>query len=99
LDLGFRADYQQERQVEGRKEGRARHFGDKGDFEAIVEYEPLKVKLLRGGKEQVVVNGQGLLHMEHFRTKRTEEAKTDEAPVAEGDAQAVVQTPLANPRA
>ena len=83
---------------EGKKDVRAT-FGDKGDFEVIVEYEPLKVKLLCGGKEQVILNGKGLLHMEHFRTKRAEEAKTDEAPVAEGDAQAVVQTPLENPRA
>lgn len=40
------------------------------------------------GKDQVVLSGQGLLpHMVHFRTKRAEEAKTDEAPVFEGDAQ------------
>ena len=73
---------------EGKKDVRAK-FGDKGDFEVVVEYEPLKLKLLRGGKEQVVLNGRGLLHMEHFRTK------PDEAPAVEGDAQAVVQTPPA----
>ena len=80
---------------EGKKDARVT-YGDKGDFEAIVEYEPLMIKLLRGGKEQVVLNGRGLLHMEHFRTKRTEEAKTDKAPVVEGEA---VQTPVADPRA
>jgi hypothetical protein len=77
---------------EGKKDVRAT-FGDNRDFEVVVEYEPLKVKLLRGGKEQVVLNGRGLLHMEHFRTKRVEEVKTD---AVEGDAQAVVQTPPAN---
>ena len=79
---------------EGKKDVRAK-FGDKGDFEVVVEYEPLKLKLLRGGKEQVVLNGRGLLHLEHFRTKRVEEAKTGEEPAVEGDAQAVVQTPPA----
>ncbi|KAJ6590144.1 glycoside hydrolase family 31 protein [Mycena vulgaris] len=38
-----------------------------------------KISLLRGGKEQVVLNGQGLLHMEHFRTKAVAETKTEEA--------------------
>ena len=74
-------------------------FGGKGDFEAIVEYEPLQMKLLRGGKELVVLNGQGLLHTEHFRTKRAEKAKTDEVLVVEGDAQAAVQIPLVDPMA
>lgn len=83
---------------EGKKDARAT-FGDKGDVEVVVEYQPLKVKLLRGGKEQVVLNGRGLLHMEHFRTKRVEEAKTDEEPAVEGDAQAVVQTPSENANA
>jgi alpha 1,3-glucosidase len=83
---------------EGKKDVRAT-FGDTGDLEAIVEYEPLKVKVLRGGKEQVVLNGRGLLHMEHFRAKRAEEAETDDAPVVERDVQAAMQTPLANARA
>ncbi|KAF8625151.1 hypothetical protein AX15_005536 [Amanita polypyramis BW_CC] len=76
---------------EGRKDVRAT-FGEKGEYEVVVEYEPLRVKLLRGGKEQVVLNGRGLLHMEHFRTKRIE-SKTSEAESVEGDAQAVVQAP------
>ncbi|CAL1712026.1 unnamed protein product [Somion occarium] len=52
----------------GKNEVRATH-GKKKDVEVIVAFEPLKVTLLRGGKEQVVLNGRGLLHMEHFRTK------------------------------
>ena len=74
---------------EGKKDVRAKF----GDLEVVVEYEPLRLKLLRGGKEQIVLNGRGLLHLEHFRTKRVEEAKTDKV---EGDAQAVVQTPPTN---
>ena len=35
----------------------------------MVEYEPLRVVLRRAGVEQVVINGRGLLHMEHFRNK------------------------------
>lgn len=39
------------------------------DVEVNVKFAPLKITMLRGGKEQVVLNGQGLLHMEHFRNK------------------------------
>ncbi|KAI0035606.1 glycoside hydrolase family 31 protein [Vararia minispora EC-137] len=39
--------------------------------EVVLEYEPLRVVVRRHGKEQVVINGRGLLHMEHFRTKET----------------------------
>lgn len=45
-----------------------------GDVEVVVEYEPLRVVLYRGGVEQVVINGRGLLHMEHFRVKEEEVA-------------------------
>ncbi|KAJ6631405.1 glycoside hydrolase family 31 protein [Mycena sp. CBHHK59/15] len=50
-----------------------------GNIEVVVAFEPLKISLLRGGKEQVVLNGQGLLHMEHFRSKVPEVSKTEEA--------------------
>ncbi|KAF8637558.1 hypothetical protein AX17_002744 [Amanita inopinata Kibby_2008] len=98
---------------EGKKDIRAT-FGEKGEYEVVVEYEPLRVSLLRSGKEQVVLNGQGLLHMEHFRTRQVEAHQTEEAPLpeageaveaagepvaVEGDAQAVVQAPPVNPRA
>jgi alpha 1,3-glucosidase len=56
-------------------------YGTKKDIEVVVSFQPLKVVLLRKGKEQVVLNGKGLLHMEHFRTKgSSEEAKSVDAP-------------------
>jgi alpha 1,3-glucosidase len=60
---------------------------------------PLRLSLLRSGKEQIVLNGQGLLHMEHFRQK-VEQNSTEENPPVEGDAEAG-QAPLKveNPRA
>lgn len=68
----------------GKKDVRA-VYGAKKDIEVVVSFAPLKVVLARNGQEQVVLNGQGLLHMEHFRTK-------EEAPTQEGDdAQKVVK--------
>ncbi|KAL0955609.1 hypothetical protein HGRIS_001845 [Hohenbuehelia grisea] len=83
-------------------------YGSKKEFEVVVTFEPLKVALLRNGKEQIVLNGQGLLHMEHFRTKAPEPApettSTDASAEATGEAsgevvggsedqaQAVIQT-------
>lgn len=52
----------------GKKEVRAT-YGKKKDTEVVITFEPLKVTLLRNGKEQVVLNGRGLLHLEHFRSK------------------------------
>ncbi|KAJ6491629.1 glycoside hydrolase family 31 protein [Mycena vitilis] len=78
----------------GKKDIRAKY----GNNEVVVAFQPLKISLLRGGKEQIVLNGQGLLHMEHFRTKAVEETKTEEAePVPEEDAEQVVMK--VNPRA
>jgi alpha 1,3-glucosidase len=84
----------------GKRDTRAAYSG----VEVVVEHEPLRVSLLRNGKEQIVLNGQGLLHMEHFRKKADEPTTTDEpAPepeeAAEGEA---AQAPLVkkeNPRA
>lgn len=58
--------------------------------EVVVSFDPLKVVLYRNGKEQVVLNGLGLLHLEHFRTK--DEPKTEEVRGPE-DAQTVMQAP------
>ncbi|KAG5650951.1 hypothetical protein H0H81_010429 [Sphagnurus paluster] len=86
----------------GKKDIRAA-YGPKKENEVVVTFAPLTVALLRNGKEQVVLNGQGLLHMEHFRTKTQEVTHTEEAAPQEGaeavsdDAQAVI-TPT-NPRA
>ena len=52
-------------------------YGTKQDIEVTVTFNPLRVSLLRNGKEQVVLNGQGLLHMEHFRTKTIAETKSE----------------------
>ncbi|KAF9262699.1 glycoside hydrolase family 31 protein [Marasmius fiardii PR-910] len=96
----------------GKKDLRA-VYGGKKDIEVVVQYEPFKVSLLRDGKEQVVLNGQGLLHMEHFRVKESqkeEEEKKEEEKNTEGEVtsdagaeQAVMQAELEakpeNPRA
>ncbi|KAA1470514.1 alpha-glucosidase [Dentipellis sp. KUC8613] len=77
----------------GRKDVRA-VYGPKKDIEVVIEYAPLRVVLRRNGKEQVVVNGRGLFHMEHFRKK--EEEKTVEAGEEGSDEQKVMEV---NPRA
>jgi len=56
-------------------------YGPKKDIEVVVSFDPLKVVLLRNGKENVVLNGRGLLHLEHFRTKGvSEEIKPEDVP-------------------
>lgn len=44
-------------------------YGAKKDISVVVNFNPLKITLLRGGKEEIVMNGDGLLHMEYFRNK------------------------------
>lgn len=79
-------------------------FGAKKENEVVVQYQPLRVALLRNGKEQVVLNGQGLMHMEHFRTKAPQVTTTEE-PAPEGIAdgseaeQVVVKQETLNPLA
>ncbi|PPR00069.1 hypothetical protein CVT24_008971 [Panaeolus cyanescens] len=73
-------------------------YGDKKDIQVIVAYNPLRISLVRNGKEQVVLNDNGLLHMEHFRTKQEPPAiaeGTEETP--SDDSQVVMQ--VENPRA
>jgi len=78
----------------GKKEVKVVYGEKKDQVEVTVEFEPLVVRMKRNGKEQVVLNGQGLLHMEHFREKVEEvEAKDGEVPLAEGEAQEVIQLP------
>ncbi|ESK89413.1 glycoside hydrolase family 31 protein [Moniliophthora roreri MCA 2997] len=69
-------------------------YGAKKEIEVVVQYEPLRVSMLRNGKEQVVLNGQGLLHMEHFRHKEEpkEDTKAEEEVTSD-------QTKTENPRA
>jgi mannosyl-oligosaccharide alpha-1,3-glucosidase len=69
-----------------------------GDTQVVVAYEPLRITLLRNGIEQVVLNGRGLLHMEHFRTK-TEKPAVETAPEGEAEgeqAQKVMEVPKPN---
>lgn len=62
-----------------------------GKVELRVNYSPLRITMLRDGKEEVVLNGRGLLHMEHFRLK-DEPATTVGAPPAQ-DEQVVMDAP------
>ncbi|KAI0077196.1 alpha-glucosidase [Panus rudis PR-1116 ss-1] len=77
-----------------KNQARAVYGKEEEEVEVVVSFEPLKVTLIRGGKEEVVLNGRGLLHLEHFRTK--EEPKPVEVP-EEGldseDAQTVLKVP------
>jgi hypothetical protein len=60
--------------------------------EVVVGFEPLVVRMKMDGEDQVVLNGQGLLHMEHFREKV--ESKDGGIPIAEGEeAQEFIQFP------
>jgi len=82
----------------GKKEVKVVYGGKKDRVEVTVEFEPLVVKMKKNGKDQVVLNGQGLLHMEHFREKvekvQEVEATDEGAPPAEGEeAQKVIQLP------
>ena len=73
-------------------------YGTARDVEVVINFNPLKIVLYRGGKEQVVLNGLGLLHMEHFRKK--EEPKPAADVPQEGldaeNAQVVMQAPNPN---
>lgn len=55
------------------------------DNELVITFEPLRVTMNKSGKEQVVLNGRGLLHMEHFRKKAEEPAAVTEGEQAEGE--------------
>lgn len=83
--------------IEGKREMKA-VYGDKNEIEVVIAYQPLRISLLRNGKEQIVLNGQGLLHMEHFRNKSE---PLSEAASVEGEGSTTEQIPLAaeNPRA
>ncbi|TFK89283.1 glycoside hydrolase family 31 protein [Polyporus arcularius HHB13444] len=65
------------------KNGVRAAYGPKNGVEVDVTFEPLQVTLRRDGKEQVVLNGRGLLHMEHFRTKESVEKSKEGVEVPE----------------
>lgn len=54
----------------GKDETRTRYDLQGTTFEVAVQYNPLKVTFYKNGEEQVVLNGRGLLHMEHFRVQQ-----------------------------
>lgn len=80
----------------GKKEVKVVYGEKKSQVEVTVEFEPLVVRMKRNGRDQVVLNGQGLLHMEHFKQKKVEqvEAKDGGVPVAgDEETQKVIQLP------
>jgi mannosyl-oligosaccharide alpha-1,3-glucosidase len=81
--------------TKGSKDIRAT-YGEKGEVEARITYSPLRIALLRNGKEEVVINGDGLLHMEHHRNKPAEPEKKDEPELdtkKEEEPQTVIKAP------
>lgn len=54
--------------------------------EAVLEHEPLRVRFVRDGVPQVLLNDRALLHMEHFRPKPEPFPRIKEE--GEGDAKA-----------
>jgi alpha 1,3-glucosidase len=75
----------------GKKDVRA-VYGPERDIELVVAFDPLMVTMHRKGKPQIVLNGRGLLHMEHFREmdKKEQPSSTEEARQDEQPPQAVV---------
>ena len=85
----------------GKKDIRA-IWGAKKEDMVVVAFQPLRISLLRNGKDQIVLNGQGLLHMEHFRAKSPEATNTQESAPQEGEegsGNAQVVMKAENPRA
>ena len=74
----------------GKDDTRARYGWKGASFEVVVQYNPLKVTFYTNGEEQVVLNGRGLLHMEHFRTKQdspqNEGAEAEQVPLSVNNA-------------
>ena len=77
----------------GKKEVRVFYGERKEQVEVVVEFEPLVVRMKRNGKEQVVLNGQGLFHMEHFREKAKQVEATETPAVEVEETQQVIQLP------
>lgn len=65
----------------------------KSGVELRIHFEPLRISMLRNGKEEVIINGKGLLHMEHFRLQDEDPTPPVEGQ-AQGDAQTVLEPPV-----
>ncbi|KAG8907238.1 hypothetical protein FRB99_005062 [Tulasnella sp. 403] len=68
-----------------------------------IQYNPFKITLIQNGGEEIVLNGQGLFHLEHFRQKQTEPSQSQSAaenaePTPDGAEQIVMQAPEAEKR-
>lgn len=80
----------------GKKEIKAT-YGPKSDkVDVEITFDPLVVTLSRNGCSEIILNGLGLLHMEHFRAKEEPKPTPEAVDGAEG-AQTVMEIP--NPRA
>lgn len=79
----------------GKKDVRV-FFGANKELELVVDFDPLRITLRRDGKDQVVLNGEGLLHMEHFRNKQEPPAApevSEEGSDGDDDAQTAFSVP------
>ncbi len=54
------------------------HYGPAGKFEAVIKHAPMSIEFRRDGEAHVVLNGRGLLNMEHWRPKVEKEVKEGE---------------------
>ncbi|KAG8935147.1 hypothetical protein FRC02_008498 [Tulasnella sp. 418] len=75
--------------TEGKKDIRGLYNG----VEVRVSYAPFKVSLYQEGREEIVLNGEGFFHVEHFRQKEGPAPATESQTVegAEATEQAVIQ--------
>ena len=53
-------------------------FGKDGAHEALVRHSPFGIVFSRNGEKQIVMNGQGLMNVEHWRPKIEKEQKEGE---------------------
>jgi alpha 1,3-glucosidase len=70
-----------------------------GRLTLILTHAPLRAVFLRDGEEQVVLNDQSLLHMEHFRPRPAVFPTPKAEPAADGEEAAVPQLVLQKKRA
>jgi alpha 1,3-glucosidase len=66
----------------------------KSGVELKIQFAPLRISMLRNGKEEMVLNGNGLLHMEHFRLKDAPTPGQNADPQPDGEGQVVLDTPI-----
>lgn len=78
--------------VLGKKDARVQ-YGWKKEMELRVSYEPLRVAYLKDGKEEIVLNDAGLMHMEHFRIKQTDTNEAGDKEVSNDTSESSVEDP------